>query len=244
MTNDTPNLPNKIVRRKLSEEVFDRLLLVLDEEGYQPGDRLPSERDLMKQFGVGRPAVREALQTLESHGLITIIHGERARVARPNPIGVISKIEHVAHRLLASSPDSLEHFRQARVLFELGVVREAAEQATDADVARLNAAHDVQTAKLGDDPAEFVAADMAFHTAIASITGNPILEAGSAAILNWLSHFHAGILHWAGNEQQTLAEHEEIIAAIAANDADEAVEAMRVHLLRTRSVFRTDAGRR
>ena len=69
-----------IVRRKLSDEVFDRLkaMIVSGERG--PGETLPSERELMARFGVGRPAIREAMQALANLGLVTIHHGERARV--------------------------------------------------------------------------------------------------------------------------------------------------------------------
>lgn len=237
MKEHSDDAPAKIVRRKLSDEVFDRLLLLIEQGEYEPGDQLPSERELMSRFGVGRPAIREALQTLESNGLIAITHGERARVTRPSPSDVISQMEHVAHRLLATSPESLDHLKEAREFFELGMVREAAVRATDADLARLAAALDLQTAKLDKDPAEFVAADMAFHTTIASVSRNPIFEAGSAAMLHWLSRFHSGVLHWEGKERQTLVEHREILDAIAEHDGERAIQAMRVHLRRTRSIY-------
>lgn len=232
----------KIVRRKLSDEVFDRMLQLIEEGHYQPGDPLPSERELMTRFGVGRPAVREALRSLEMSGLITISHGERARLIQPSASDMLGRIDHAARRLLATSPGSLEHLQEAREFFELGMVREAAIRATLDDVARLTAALEAQRAKLGQNPKEFVEADMAFHTAIAAVTGNPIFEATSAAMLHWLSRFHSGVLRWKGKERQTLAEHQEILDAIAEHDADRAAEAMQSHLRRTSSTYRrTDA---
>jgi DNA-binding FadR family transcriptional regulator len=47
-----------IRRRKLYEEVADHLERMIRDGQYAPSDQLPSERDLMRQFGVGRPAVR------------------------------------------------------------------------------------------------------------------------------------------------------------------------------------------
>ncbi len=47
-----------IIRRKLSDEVFDRLKLMITSGEVQPGDTIPSERELMERFGVGRPAIR------------------------------------------------------------------------------------------------------------------------------------------------------------------------------------------
>lgn len=72
-----------ISRRKLYQEVQDRLLARLRGGEFAPGDQLPSERDLMAFYGVGRPAVREALQTLAQAGIVEITHGERARVVVP-----------------------------------------------------------------------------------------------------------------------------------------------------------------
>ena len=66
-----------IVRRKLSDEIRDRLVTLIREDELRPGDQLPSERQLMDRFAVGRPAVREALQSLGTAGLIEINHGER-----------------------------------------------------------------------------------------------------------------------------------------------------------------------
>ena len=49
-----------------------------------PGDKLPSERELMATYQVGRPAIREAMQNLQRSGLVRIRHGERPRVAEPS----------------------------------------------------------------------------------------------------------------------------------------------------------------
>ena len=62
-----PNAP--IRKRKLSDEVTERLLLLFESGEIKPGDEMPSERELMKRFRVGRPAVREALQSLERLGI-------------------------------------------------------------------------------------------------------------------------------------------------------------------------------
>jgi DNA-binding FadR family transcriptional regulator len=224
----------KIVRRKLSDEVFDRLTKMIAESTYAPGDRLPSERDLMELFGVGRPAVREAMQSLEKMGMISINHGERARVASPTVFGVISQIDQAAHHLLTVSPQSLESLREARIFFEVGMVRLAAEKAKPDDVRRLREALEQQRAQYGEDTKKFVRADMNFHTTIASIFGNPVLEAVSKAMLGWLASFQPGFLHWIGKEHHTLEEHEGILEQIEAGNVDEAADAMIDHLRRAR----------
>ena len=204
-----------------------------------PGDFMPSERALMERFGVGRPAVREALQALHTQGLITISHGERSRVNELSANLVLDQSDKVAHILLDAVPANLEHLKEARRMFELGIVKTAAERAGPKDVERLRELHEQQGAFLKDglDVRRFIAADMAFHTGIADTLGNPVIAAASSAMLRWLQDYHTALLHWSGNEQVTLDEHERIIACIAQNDSDGAVDEMRSHLDRSRDLF-------
>jgi len=228
-----------IVRRKLSDVVFDRLVRLIESGEFPPDSRLPSERELMTRFGVGRPVVREALHALDQMGLIVVTHGERARVARPTAVDMLSRIDHTARHLLSTSPQSLEHLKEAREFFEVGMAAEAADRATYEDISNLRRALAAQRAEMGRDPAAFVAADMAFHTCIAAASRNPIFEAVSRGMLMWLSRYHSGLLHWQGHEDITLAEHQQILERIAAHDAPGAAEAMRVHLRRSRAVYGT-----
>jgi DNA-binding FadR family transcriptional regulator len=232
----------KITRRKLSDEVFDRLLKEIEAGAYAPNTHVPSERELMVAYGVGRPAIREAMQRLEKLGLIVITHGERARVSQPTVADVIGQIEHAARHILATQPQSLSQLQDARIFFEIGMVREAARTAGEADIKRLETALARQASYLKRDAGRFVAADMEFHTSIAAITRNAVLEAVSRAMLHWLSMFHASLLLWKGHEHVTLEEHRLILDAIGAHDEDRAADAMRMHLQRSRGLFTSDNG--
>src|SRR5262247_558023 len=128
-----------IRRRRLYEEVARRLEAMIQEGRYSPGDQLPSERELMKQFGVGRPAVREALFALQKMGLVAINSGERARVTRPTPKVVFESLAGAARHLLGA-PDGVRHFQEARNFFEIGLARHAATYASDTDIAELKTA--------------------------------------------------------------------------------------------------------
>jgi len=225
-----------IVRRKLSDEVFDRLKFMITSGTLQPGDAMPSERDLMERFGVGRPAIREAMQALSNMGLLSISHGERARVRQLTARSIFEQVDTVAHIMLATSPRSLDHLKQARCFFERGMVREAAQHASADDVGELNAILERQRRSLGSAEA-FIAADMALHTRIAAISGNPIFEAVSEAMLGWLKQYHTEMLIWTGKEKFTLVEHEEIIARIAAHDAEGAEDALVRHLDRSAALY-------
>lgn len=226
-----------VVRRKLADEVRDRLLAMIRSSELQPGDRLPSERELMDRFAVGRPSVREALQSLGSAGFIEINHGERARVAVPDTRTMFDRIGETMLHLLQTSPTTLEHLKEARILFEVGMVKMAAQNATADDIQRLEAALECQRGSLNDVP-EFIKGDMAFHTAIASITRNTVCVILSKAMLDWLFNFRRDLLRLPGSEFITLAEHQRLLTAIAAHDESEAEQAMQDHLTRANERYR------
>jgi DNA-binding FadR family transcriptional regulator len=239
-TMDQPNEP--IVRRKLSDEVFARLERMITSGELEPGDEMPSERDLMERFGVGRPAIREAMQSLAGMGLVVISHGERARVLQPTAKTIFKQVDLTAKIMLAQSSDSLEYLKSARIFFERGMARQAAIEASQNDIADLQSIIDRQRASLGNADA-FIAADMEFHTRIASISANPIFIAVSEAMLAWLKEYHTDMLIWTGKEKFTLVEHEEILHCLAANDADAAEQAVLKHLERSRGLYMNNGQR-
>jgi DNA-binding FadR family transcriptional regulator len=227
---------DQIVRRKLSDQVFARLERMITSAELKPGDTMPSERELMQRFGVGRPAIREAMQNLANRGLVSISHGERARVLEVSARSILQQVDLTAKIMLAQSSDSLEHLKSSRIFFERGMAREAAEKANETDIAELQGILERQRQALGQ-PDAFIAADMAFHRRVAAITGNPIFAAISEAMLAWLKTYHTEMLIWSGKENLTLSEHQEILGRIAAHDADGAETAMRKHLERSQVLY-------
>ena len=156
-----------IRRRKLYQEVLDRLIAGMTAE-FPPGSPLPSERELMARYGVGRPAIREAMHALREMGLLRISHGERARVVTPTTDVIIDHMSAAIVMMLATNARGLDELKEARLMMETGLVRRATANAGPADVARLEACHAALVSARGDARA-FVAADMAFHATIAKI---------------------------------------------------------------------------
>ncbi len=227
----------QIPRRKLYHEVLARLEQRIRSGELAPGDHLPSERDLMEFYGVGRPAVREALQSLARAGIVEITHGERARVVIPTAQLLVAQIAGGAQHLLRLQPGMLEHMKEARVFLEAGFARIAAERATLDDVTRLRRRLKEHQAAL-DDLDQFLHRDMVFHREIATISGNPIFPTVVEALFNWASEYYRAIVRAPGAEDLTLAEHERIVDAIAGHDAAGAEQAMRDHLLRANELYR------
>jgi GntR family transcriptional regulator, sialic acid-inducible nan operon repressor len=224
-------------RQKLSDEVRRGLLDLIKSGAVGLGEPLPSERELMEQFRVGRPAIREAMQSLETIGLIEIRHGGRARVSEPSVGRMVDQISETMKHLLANSPASLENLKEARATFEREMARIAARRRSAADLERLSEILAEQSLA-ADDPARFRMLDGFFHSEIARVSGNPIFGALIDALFRWLSDFHVDLVSVPGLEQLTLAEHQEILAAITRADADGAARAMGDHLMRANELYR------
>lgn len=224
-------------RQKLSDEVRRQILDMIRSGAVAPGEPLPSERALMERLGVGRPAIREAMQSLETIGLIEIRHGGRARVSEPSIGRMVDQIGETMKHLLANSPASLENLKEARATFERELARIAARKRSAADLERLTEIL-AEQALAADDPPRFRALDGYFHREIAGISGNPIFAALIDALFRWLADFHVDLVSVPGLEQLTLAEHRAILAAIARSDAEDAGTAMGDHLMRANELYR------
>ncbi len=218
----------RLVRqRRLSDDVAEHLERMIREGEVAEADRLPSERELMRQFGVGRPSVREALLHLSRMGLVEVRSGERARVTRPNPQVVIDSLAGAARHML-SAPGGVRDFQGARLFFEVGLARHAAVHATAEDLEALKAALEANRDSLGD-LRRFERTDVEFHYVLAVISRNPIFTAIHAALADWLLEQRRTTLA-RGIDEDAFEAHEAIYAAIAARDPDGAERAMRDHL--------------
>ena len=225
-----------VVRRKLSHEVFDRLVRTIQSGELAPDDQLPSERELMARYGVGRPAIREAMQSLQQMGLIRIAHGERARVTLPTADAIVDQISGAMVQLLSRLPGGLDELKDARLLYEVGLAQVAARRGAPETIAGLRAALAACLAARGDH-ARFVAADMAFHRYIAAMSGNTLIRALSQGMLEWMTRFRRDLVTARGAERLTLEEHTRITDAIAAGDAEAAGAAMSDHLTRANQLY-------
>ena len=225
-----------IVRQKLSDQVFDRLWAMVQSGELSPGDTMPSERALMERFNVGRPAVREALQSMANKGLISISHGERSKVNKLTPGIAFDQVDSIAKLLLSSEPSNLENLKQFRKILEAGSIQIAAGNCTPKNIANLRALVEAQRDKLGQEKA-FIEADIAFHVAVAALTENPLIQAVTQAMLSWLSAYYKPVLHWSGREDTTLMEHARIVDLLEAKDVSGAVRLMGDHLNRSDPLY-------
>lgn len=144
------------------------------------GDHLPSEREMMEQFGVSRSTVREALRVLESRGLVFLRPGGRSgpRIIQPSPEIVERDLVQIV-RLGGSKVSDLVHLRMSLDGTACSI---AAHLADSSDIAELHGLLGVMEKHVNGDAIEFARADAALHEAIRQLTGNELLVAIGQAV--------------------------------------------------------------
>jgi GntR family transcriptional repressor for pyruvate dehydrogenase complex len=220
--------PILIDRRKLFEQVAEHLEKDILSGKLRPGESLPPERDLQTMFGVGRPAIREALITLQRAGLIEIGNGAPARVARPNMRDVVAGLMPAVHQVIANA-EGQKQLQGVRVFMEVGLVRNAAENATNEDLELLQKALKANKEAIGNATA-FAHTDIAFHRVFAEITRNSAFLVLHDAMSDWLREQRRIALMEKDEDKAGYRAHAKIYAAVEAHDPDAAERAMREHL--------------
>jgi len=213
--------------RKKFEEIAEHLELSIFSGRLSVGDKIPSERALMDQFGVGRSTVREALFMLQRKGLLETRPGAAARVSRPDADTMVDDLSGAARHML-SQPDGVRHLQNARTLFEIGLARYAAKHATEEDLKALKSALDANGAAM--DQPTFQRTDLTFHYTLAMITHNPVFTSIHHALMAWLAEQRSVSARAGATRSEIFEQHRAIYEAIAAGDAVAAEEAMETHL--------------
>jgi GntR family transcriptional repressor for pyruvate dehydrogenase complex len=193
-----------------------------------PGHKLPSEAELIDEYGVSRTVVLEAVTRLRAEGLVETFQGRGSFVlAMPEPTSFT--VESAAIR---SHHDVLDMLN-----FRLGIECEAAAlAAARVDAAGVDAVRAVLTAFGAAAPEEQVEADFLFHRAIAAASRNrfylELLDSlGPMMIMLPRTRLpDAYSLTDAGHVERVRREHDNVATAVIAGDADTARAAMRVHL--------------
>jgi GntR family transcriptional regulator, transcriptional repressor for pyruvate dehydrogenase complex len=237
VTETTPTVPAFVPAQRVRsfDHIVGQIRDAISSGGIQPGERLPSERDLGVAFGVSRTTLREALRALEAQGVIEIRTGSRggAFVAEPSSDLVAGALGNLL-RFRSATARELAEFREP---FEAENAGWAARRADPAVLAELEhivgdvAAHASDAGVPWDDVA---ALEVKFHDAVARATGNSVRAAIMAAILDALERAFRAVPVPPGSplRNELAPELREIMDAIHAGDAEAAGEAMRAHVAR------------
>jgi GntR family transcriptional repressor for pyruvate dehydrogenase complex len=225
-------------RERLSDQLYGRIFDDIVRGRFAVGAQLPSESEVCDRFGVSRPVVREALLRLRADGLVSSQQGRGTFVIR-QPADRI--------RTIARAQDLAGFLRclEVRIALEGEAARLAAQRRSESQLEAIVKSHErfVACAEAGrHDPG----ADLAFHAAIATATGNTFFgdmqEAIHASIAGFM-HVSLALTRTGTRQrsQRVLDEHAAIVDAVRAADGERARTAMQHHLMqaRTRMVDRT-----
>lgn len=209
-----------------SDEVARALIDFISSGQIGPGEKLPSERQLSESFGVGRGVIREGIKSLGLLGLVEFRHGGGTYLRH----GESDLLPRVIEWGLLLGERRASDLVEARRHLEQITAELAADRCDDAHLRRIEQAlADMKVARTTD---EFVAADVAFHLAIADASGNLILANMLKSIQSLLRVWIHRVMDAADSFQPSYEEHIPVFEAIRVRDRDAAVLAMRSHMTR------------
>lgn len=221
------------------ESVVGQIEAAIHRGELQPGHRLPSERELVHQFGVSRSTVREALRVLQSRSVVQSRPGDpHGAVVMPfttealkKSISSLAMVEHL----------SLVELLQFRMIIEGCANQLAAATHTDEQLAAMQRAMDDMRTEVGGEYEAFSRADMAFHDTIADAADNKLLRASNevvrAVVLQLIA---AKIEHAPDSEEQmrdSCQRHALVLDAVRRGDSNHAAYLARKHIYEYYAVY-------
>ncbi|WP_336205319.1 FadR/GntR family transcriptional regulator [Nonomuraea sp. LPB2021202275-12-8] len=202
------------------ERIVEQIEEAVESGSLHPGERLPSERELMAQFAVSRSTVREALRVLQARGLV------RSRPGDPNGAEVLPFTPAALHKSMTTLARvdelSLGELVQFRMVLDASANLLAARLRTDEQLDEMDAAIGRMRAAVAVGYDEFSAADVAFHDAVARASRNKLIEICTdvvrSIVLGLISEKIAGAPDRQALMWRSIRHHEEVLAAVRAGD--------------------------
>ncbi len=219
---------DKLESKKLSDQVIRHIQKMILDGELSEGDKLPPEREMTERFGIGRPALREALKSLEMLGLVERHHGRGNFIV--NNIQS-SYFEPLSLSFMLSHGTTQEIYEMRRCL-ETFAVRKAAETASSTDILALRGnLKQMMAAESTSAKADF---DRGFHLEITRIAGNILLYntiENLSYLMNRFIERSVRLSYFEGDSIDNIyKEHGAIISAVEHHDPAAALKAMEIHL--------------
>jgi len=214
-----------------SKDVVRRLLDHIRAEGLQPGDRLPSIRQLAATLNISPNIVRDAMVQAQTMGLVRIHPRSGAFLQSLNYSSLVDAFSSTIEASLMQVDHNLFHLLDARQLIEVETAGLAAKRRELEDLLPVRQAlEEMYQYRDSTERTEFINADVRFHQAIAHVAGNPALETVLEALLGLLRPYLFGLPQTAESRRRSEQSHGKIYETILAGDTDGARAAMLDHL--------------
>jgi GntR family transcriptional repressor for pyruvate dehydrogenase complex len=209
---------------KISNLIIDQIKSHITKGNLQPGDPLPSERELMKIFNVSRASLREALKMLDAMGYVEIAQRKRTRVKSLVPKSFMEPI----FVLLKDDMKTVQEIIEVRKCMETWNAYYAAKRATEEDLDRLRENIESMIQNV-EKKSNLVTSDAEFHLIISTMTHNNIQSHLMFSIYDTIRNT-VGICYEKDEATKILQEHRDVLLGIEARDPEKARLAMAKHL--------------
>lgn len=229
------NLFHRVRKVRVSDTVIDQIVSLIDAGTLQIGDTLPSERDLVKQLGIARASVREALRVLEFQGIIEVRQGKGAVI-----VGDINSLDsgETVRQWFQEHAKAVLDMLEVREALELKAVQLAAKLITPQQVNDLRRIlEQSNNLKLDNDLNQLVQLDRRFHSMIVQASGNEILCDLVDMVMQSMISPRRSTLRISGRANRSHQEHHEILDALAEGDMKRAERAMSLHIAHVRQAI-------
>ncbi|RME81641.1 MAG: FadR family transcriptional regulator [Caldilineae bacterium] len=237
MSASTPPEITPIEReQRLYERVADKILTLIEDGAWRPGDRLPPERELAQGFGVSRTVVREAVKVLEARGILESITGSGVYVRGPDS----SLVSQSLQTYLQLLPDENTEFKIAEIrrvlegeIAALAALRATPEQRRELQTIYAEMQHYAGSARTLAD------LDFRFHLALAHATHNDLFSVLLTPLMEQLREYF--LVNWdnyGGPLEPVFEQHKAILDAVCSGDAEGARRAMIEHLAFSEKLMR------
>jgi GntR family transcriptional repressor for pyruvate dehydrogenase complex len=222
------NLFTPIESKRTFEEISSKVKALVFEGTLKPGDRLPSEQELAKQFGVGRQSVREALRLLELSGFVSIQKGYGGGPIVQDTIS--TRIRNLYLDAFRLEKISVAEFTSARMAIEKAILNEVIDKADKSDIKRIRvnlakAQELIADKKLATDE------NFDFHALLARASKNKVFMILEKSINAIHKNLRSRSVVDFGTTHNAVKAHQKILDAIMKKDRVKALKLLERHIL-------------
>lgn len=215
-----------VKRVPVVQQVVDKIKEYLFSGEVSEGDKLPVEKELCEQLGVGRGTVREAFRMLEATGYVELRPGKGAFAARTSEVELGDIMQWFTEHEVET-----KDFLEVRMAIEPLSVRLAIERCTDEDIARLEYLHHKFIAAVhAKDVPNIVICDEKFHADIVSFSRNQLLISISRQVEKNMKKFRSRTFYIPQNAENAIEPHQKILNAFKERNAAAGERSMQEHL--------------
>ncbi len=221
----------EIQHGRLYEQIVDQIEKRILNGDLEPGDKLPSEPELAKQFCVSRTAIREAMKALTQKGLVVVQPGRGTYVIDSTSSAMRDSIDLFVR---IGSIEGIVDLLGVREILEPEIASLAANRALPDQIAEMTEAVEAMDNAI-NNPEAFIEADLDFHLALARATHNTLIPVLIDSLVVLLREHRKRAASVKGGIERSQPYHKAILKAVIEKDAELARDTMRRHLIQARN---------